>query len=39
MVSFSRPSSMLYDTLAQPPLSTHSWYKSRRWEVTERGGR
>jgi hypothetical protein len=38
MVSFSRPSSTSYDTLAQPSLSTHSWYKSRRREVTERGG-
>jgi hypothetical protein len=24
-----------YSTLAQPPLSTHSWYNSRRQEVTE----
>ncbi len=27
-----------YITFAQPPPSTHSWYNSRRWEVTEQRG-
>jgi hypothetical protein len=27
-----------YSTLAQPPLSLHSWYNSRKQEVTERRG-
>jgi hypothetical protein len=37
-VSFSSPPRALYNTLAQPPLSMHSWYNSRRREVTEQRG-
>jgi hypothetical protein len=38
IVNFSRLSRESYSTLAQPPLSTHSWYNFRRREVTGRGG-
>jgi hypothetical protein len=37
-VSVSIPLHASYSTYAQPPLSTHMWYKSRREEKTERRG-